>query len=115
MEDGHSYANLSVVGTDELAIKMLACYPVYDVTIDLAVTVYDAILAREAFVFSMDVEGVRQLFCGTKFPRQILAIYPDSELVGVGGLVHYAVVYIVVRDTGASAEGNLTAKVWEEV
>ena len=42
-----------MVGTDELAVKMPACYAVYSVTIHLAVSVDDAMLAREIFVFGM--------------------------------------------------------------
>ena len=42
-----------MVDTDELALKMQACCSVYDVAIDLTVSVDDAMLAREIFVFGM--------------------------------------------------------------
>ena len=104
-----------MVGADELALKMLACYSVYDVTIDLTVPVDDAILAREVFVFSMNMKSMRLKFRGTEFTTQIFVISIHPELVGVGRLVLNAVVDLVVGNAGACAEGNLTAEVREEV
>ena len=94
---------------------MLACHPIYDVTIDLAVSVDGTAFAREILVFGMNMESVRLKFCGTEFATQILVVSTQPELVGVARLILNAVVYVVVGDAGASAERNLTAIIWEEV
>ena len=107
--------DLGVVGADKMAIKMLACHPVYDIAIDLAVSVYDTTLAREVFVFGMNMKSVRLMFLGTEFATQIFVVSTQSELIGVGRLVLNAIVDVVVRDAGACTKGNLTAKVREEV
>ena len=63
----------------------------------------------------MNVESVGLKFRGTEFAASIFVVGTQSEVVGVGGLVLNAVVNIVVRDAGACAERDLTAKVREEV
>ena len=66
--------DLGMVSTDELALKMLACYSVYDVTIDLTVSINDTSLTREVLVFGMNMESVRLKFRGTEFATQIFVI-----------------------------------------
>ena len=63
----------------------------------------------------MDMEGMGLLLRSPKFTTQVFFVCPKSELISVLGIVAEAVVDIVVRDAGAGAEGNLAAKVGEEV
>jgi hypothetical protein len=69
-----------VVGADELALKMLACHPIYDVTIDLAVSVDGTVLAREVLVFGMNMKSMLLRFRGTEFTAQIFVVSTQSEL-----------------------------------
>ena len=104
-----------MVGADELAFETLAGYTVDDVAIDLAVTIDHTVLAREMFVLAMNVEGVWLLLCGPQFAAQVFVVRPESELIGVLRVVAEPIVDVVVRDTGAGAEGNLATEVGEEV
>ena len=104
-----------MVGADELSFETLAGYTVDDVAIDLAVTIDHTVLAREMFVLAMNVEGVWLLLCGPQFAAQVFVVRPESELIGVLRVVAEPIVDVVVRDTGAGAEGNLATEVGEEI
>ena len=104
-----------MVGADELTFQALSGYAVDDVAIDLAVAIDHTILTREELILGMDMEGMGLLLRGPQFAAQVLFVRPESELIGVSGIIAETVVDIVVRDAGASAEGNLTTEVGEEV
>ena len=107
--------DLGVVGADKMAIKMLACHPVYDIAIDLAVSVYDTTLAREVFVFGMNMKSVRLMFHGTEFATQILIIHIKTQLISVGGFILHPIVNIIIGDAGACAKRDLTAMIGEKI
>ena len=104
-----------MIGTDELTVEALARRTVDDVAIDLTVAIHYPTLSREVFVLGMNMEGVGLLLCGPQFAAQVFIIRPQSQLVGVRGVVAEAVVNIVVRDTGTCAEGYLPSEVGKEV
>ena len=104
-----------MVGADEFALKVLARRAVDGVSIDLAVSIDLIALTGEVLVFCVNVESVGLGLDSTQFAAKIFVIRPKPELIGVGGLVFYAVVDIVVRDAGSCAEGYLASKVGEEV
>lgn len=104
-----------MVGTNQLALEMLARCAVYDIAIDLAVAIHHAVLACEVFIFGMNMERVGLLLCGPQFAAQVLVVCPEAQLIGVLRVVSETVVDVVIRDAGARAEGNLSSKVGKEV
>ena len=63
----------------------------------------------------MYVEGMWLLLSGSQFTAQILVVRPKSKLISVLGVVAEPIIDIVIRNAGASAEGNLAAKVRKQV
>ena len=104
-----------MVGADELTFQALSGYAVDDVAIDLAVAIDHTILTREELILGMDMEGMGLLLRGPQFAAQVLFVRPESELIGVSGIIAETVVDIVVRDAGAGAERNLAAEVGKEI
>ena len=104
-----------MVGADELAFKTLSGCAVDDVAIDLAIAIDHTVLPREIFVLTMNVEGMGLLLCGPQFAAQEFVVRPKAQLIGISGVVTETVVDIVVRDAGAGAEGNLSAKIGKEI
>ncbi len=65
-----------MVGTDELAVKAASAGAVDDIAKDLAVTIDDAVLAREELVLGMDMKGVGLLLLGAQLTAEILVVDP---------------------------------------
>ena len=63
----------------------------------------------------MNMERVGLLLFSSQLAAQVFVVHPQTELIGVGGIVPDAVVDVVVRYAGACPEGNLTAEVWKQV
>lgn len=104
-----------MIRADELSLHTVASHAVNDVTIDPAVAIEEIPFLGKMLVLHMNMEGMRLHFHGTQLPTEILTIHPETELIGVGRVIPYPVVNIVVRDAGPRTERNLSAKVGKEV
>ena len=104
-----------MVSADELAFETAAGDSVDDVPIDLSVAIDHSTLSGEELVLGMYVEGVGLLLHGSQFAAQVFVVCPESELIGISGVVTEAVVDVVVGDAGSCPKGNLASEVWEEV
>ena len=85
-----------MVGADQLAAHTLSRRAVDGVAENLSVAVDDAALAREKLVLGMDVKRVGLLLGGPQLAAEVFAVNLQAQLIGVGGVVSHAVVYVVV-------------------
>ena len=111
--DGIHHAGM--VGADEIAGDDATRGAVDGIAEHLTIAIDNTILAREKLVLSMDMEGVGLRSGGTKLAIEVLAIDTKTELIRHVGIVAHTIVDIVVGNTGARTEGDLTTEVGKEI